>query len=87
MADPIIGAFNVNAPGPGSRGYAITPSNSTDLTHPARAIWVGGAGDIKIKDLDGNDVTFSNVPVGFFAMGATRVYATGTTATLLVAVQ
>ena len=64
----------------------ITPSDTTDLTEACWAIYVNVPGDIRIKTLRGTIVTLSAVPVGVLPVGASRVYATGTTASNLLAV-
>lgn len=64
----------------------ITPSDTADLAAPCWAIYVGGAGAIKLKTLRGTVVTLTDVPVGVLPVGASRIYATGTTATALLAV-
>lgn len=64
----------------------ITPSDSVDLPSPCRGIWVGVAGDITLDGvIAGTAVTLHNVPIGILPIAATRVYATGTDATYLVA--
>ena len=64
---------------------AITPSNSEDNIFSM--VYVGGTGDVKVQGEDGVDVTFSAVPAGQYVFIRTRkVYATGTTATLLVGI-
>lgn len=69
--------------------YAVSPDNSNDLPELAIAIYVGGGapGDIKADDDQGHTgVTFKAVPVGTTLKGRfKRIYATGTTATFLVA--
>jgi hypothetical protein len=73
------------APGAGTRLSAITPSDTTVFA-PTGGIWVGGTGDVAV--LGANDtvpVVFSAVPAGtLLPVCATKVMATGTTATLLV---
>lgn len=69
-----------------SGGAAITTSDSTDLTRPAACIYVGVGGDIKITSPEGDTLTFKNVPTGItLPWRAKRVFATGTTATNLIA--
>lgn len=70
---------------PASRGYAITPDNNTDVPVTTRGLWVGGAGAVKVT-LDGGDtVTLSGVTAGtLLPLRVTRVFSTGTDATLLV---
>ena len=63
---------------------AITTSNTDDIA-TTMAIYVGGAGNLKVDMKGGNTVTFTAVPVGtVLEIKATRVYATGTTATNLL---
>lgn len=65
----------------------VTPSDGVDLADgPTKGIWVGGAGAIKVDMMDGDTVTFSAVPVGtILPIRAKRIYATGTAATLMLA--
>jgi hypothetical protein len=64
---------------------AIAPNDGTDLGFVTRAIYVGGAGAIAMT-VGGVNVTYSAVPVGtVLRVRASRVLATGTTATLMVA--
>jgi hypothetical protein len=69
-----------------SRAVAITPSDATNFTDGAcHAIYVGGAGAV-VAIVNGTAVTFAAVPVGtILEIRATRVNATGTAATNLVA--
>lgn len=63
----------------------ITPSDTVNLEGPARALYVGGAGNISLKPLDGAAVTLVGVPAGtLLPISVTRVNVTGTTATNLV---
>lgn len=72
---------------PGEGAAAVTPNDSTDLTVIARALYIGGAGDVKINAADGSTVTFSGVLAGsILPVRAARVYSTGTTATNIVAI-
>ena len=65
---------------------AVTPSNTVDLSFTTRGIYVGGTGDIVLITINGNTVTFKAVPVGtVLRVQATRIEATGTTATNLLA--
>ena len=66
----------------------ITPADA-DLSRPARALYVGVAGDVEIIPLKGDGSTtvlFKNVPAGKeLAIGCLQVRATNTTATNIVA--
>lgn len=73
---------------PAQDAFAITTSDSTTYAPSSiRGIYVGGAGDVKVDIGPGSQgVTFKAVPVGtILPICATKVYATGTTATLMVA--
>jgi len=64
----------------------VTPSDDTDLPKSSRALYIGSSGNITVTMKDGVDCTFSNVVVGtMLPIRATRVKATGTTATNIVA--
>ena len=78
---------NIRGTIPGEGAAAVTPNDSTDLTTIARALYVGGAGNVKIDAADGSTVTFSGVLAGsILPVRAARVYSTGTTATNIVAI-
>ena len=66
--------------------FAITPSDATNFDQTTTSgVYVGGTGAVTAVMVDGKVVTFSAVPVGaVLPIEATRINATGTTATLLV---
>ena len=66
------------------QGAAVTTSDTVDLPTRPRAIYVGGTGDI-VATMGGIDLTFKAVPVGLLWISPTRIKATGTTATLMLA--
>lgn len=71
---------------PASDGSAVTPSDATALTTYARAIYVGGAGDVAVTTTAGTDLTFSGVAAGMILpVRCSHVKATGTTATNIIA--
>ena len=63
----------------------ITPHDTNYLETPCVAIYVSGSGALKYENLSGNVITISNVGTGLLPIGATKVFATGTTATGLLA--
>lgn len=69
-----------------AQAEAVTPSDTVAFTKGlCRAIYVGGAGNVTVV-MDGVATLFTAVPVGtILPVQATRVDATGTTATALVA--
>jgi hypothetical protein len=66
---------------------SVTPNDGADLAFTARALYVGGAGDVTaILKGDAVAVTFKNVAGGtILPVAARRVMSTGTTATFIVA--
>jgi hypothetical protein len=67
-------------------GAAVTPSDTVDLAFTTRAIYVGGAGTLTVILAGGATVEFLAVPAGTWLwIAATRVKATGTSATSIVA--
>lgn len=81
--------FENHAPGlssPASLHAGITPNDSTDLDPIPRGIFVGGAGDITIRDKSGNDETYTIAAAPFvLPFRGVRVLSTGTNATNLIA--
>ena len=76
----------VNHPAPAEYATAVTPSDSTDLTKVARALYVGTGGNISLNTPDGATVLFSNVQAGsILPIRAKRINATNTTASNIVA--
>lgn len=64
---------------------AITPADSDLAGGAVRALYVGGSGNVKITDPQGNAVTFANVPAGVvLPVMAKRIWATGTTASNII---
>ena len=66
-----------------SDAVEIVPSDTVDLVHSVRGLYIGGAGNVKLTTLLGNEVTFIGLS-GIVPVGANRVHATGTTATSIV---
>ena len=84
MADNFASrASGIGAPARG--GFAVTPSDSTDLPHETRAIYVGVSGDLSLLMVDGSAITLGGVIAGSLVpVRAMRVKATDTTADQLV---
>jgi hypothetical protein len=80
-------AYAAGLDAPASDGAAVTPNNGADLPTSARALYIGTAGDVKVDMVSGTTLTFTAVPAGvILPVRARRVYATGTTATNIVAI-
>ena len=71
---------------PAHHAMAVTPSNTNDLPAATTAIFVGGAGNVRVTMLGGERVTVTGLPAGWHPIRVTRVWATNTTATNIVAV-
>lgn len=80
--------FTPSNPGalfPAFKLTTVTPSDSTVLTG-VRALWVGGAGTVNIVAVDDTSAVSLTVPAGtLLPIFVKQVRATGTSATLLVA--
>lgn len=71
---------------PAEDAVAVTPSDSTDLTNPARALYVGGSGDVNLDTGNGTTIVFTNIVGGtILPIRVKRVRATSTTATGIIA--
>lgn len=70
---------------PVRHGFAIGAADGADLAAETRAIYVGGAGNLRLVLASGDEVTFTGLLAGtLLPVRATRVKATGTTATQLL---
>lgn len=70
---------------PARAGAAVTPSDSTNLDQVTRALWVGVEGDLAVEMESGDEVTFTNVYVGWHPLRVRKVLE-ATTAGEIVAV-
>ena len=79
------GSGNVTAPY--TRGYVVTTHDTNPLTYTTRGIYVGGAGNITGRFVDATaDVLITGLLVGnVYPFVLSHIRATGTTATLIVA--
>ena len=84
-ASALGGNADIQNFGPKAGGFAITPSDSVNLTLPALGIYVGGTGDIALLTLHDEVLSFKSVQAGtVLPWAAKRINATGTTATFLI---
>lgn len=84
MANPVHDVEN--NPNPADYGTAITPSDSTDLSKNARALYVGSSGSVSVDFPDGSTIVFYGVMGGtILPIRVKRVRATDTTATNIIA--
>lgn len=79
QGNPAVGIGAANA-------GAVTTSDTASLPTPTSGLYIGGAGDVAVVMKGGASVTFKAVPVGtVLKISVTKVMATGTTATNIVA--
>lgn len=64
----------------------VTPHDTNELATWSRKLYVGGTGNITLITAEGQTVLYSAIPVGTqIDISAKIIKATGTTATLIVA--
>ena len=82
----VIDDLQNGADSPAAGVLAITPSDSISLPRITRGVYVGGAGSVSALMADGTSAVFAGVQAGsLLPLRATRINATGTTATLILA--
>lgn len=65
----------------------VTPSDATTFSTPFNALHIGGAGSVVVTSPKGVDATFAGLAAGQrLQVAGIKVKATGTTATLIVAI-
>ncbi len=71
---------------PPENGAAVSPSDTARLGFVTRAVYVGGAGTLRVEMLGGETITFEGLAAGtVLPIRTGKILATGTTATALVA--
>ncbi len=70
---------------PPENAAEIVPDDAAPLPHVTRALYVGGAGDVTLRMLGGDEVTFQGLAAGtLLPIRAVLVKLSGTTASGLV---
>lgn len=70
---------------PADNAEAVTPHDTTILANRSRGLYVGTAGNVAVKMINGQTVTFANVPAGsLLPIRVESVLSTGTTASNIV---
>jgi hypothetical protein len=83
--------LNVTAPSTPTQsayvgGEAVTKSDTVQLTKVARALYVGGAGNVAVVTAEGDTITIVGVTAGtLLPLMITQVMSTNTTATNMTA--
>jgi len=80
-----MASFDANQTAPVRRWKAVVPSDAGVLASGCRSLYVGGAGNLALKDDKGNVVVFAAQDGAILPFGPTQVMLTGTTATGIVA--
>jgi|DEB0MinimDraft_6_1074348.scaffolds.fasta_scaffold00156_29 hypothetical protein len=70
---------------PFEHAVAVTPSDSADLSLVTRGIYIGSPGAVKVDMVGSGTVTFADLDIGFYPLRVSRVYATGTAASSIIA--
>lgn len=72
---------------PAYTAIAIAPNDTTPLAAACRAIYIGAAGNVKLKTMQGVSVEFVGLQAGqILPVQAILIFNTSTTATNLVAI-
>lgn len=75
----------VPIPQGGSTKLVQVTASDSQLANPLRGLYVGVAGNVTVKDMEGTTVVFTSVPAGSTLLGMFDfVMATGTTASAFV---
>ena len=76
----------------GTFAASVTPSDTANVpsvsggTNNGCVLYVGSAGNLRVQTVGGDDVTFNNINTGaFIPVQIVKVYATGTTASNILA--
>lgn len=81
----VFGTFKSGLESPATLLQAVTPSDSDDLPTVSRALNVATAGQVRVTTVGGTTETIFLAAGIAFPVRAARVWATGTTATGIVA--
>ena len=69
---------------PPANALSVSPSDTEELPYVTRALYIGTSGHLRVRTLEGHDVTYRNVS-GTKVLRVTHVFQTGTTATDIIA--
>lgn len=71
---------------PYAHAAAVSPHDTNELAYVTRAVFVGGAGNLKYTSAGGETVTLTGVTAGsVLCIRAKLIFSTGTTATNIAA--
>jgi len=72
--------FTTGLGAPLTDGTVVTPSDTVDLPHITRALYIGTAGNLRVTLAGGSVLDFAGLAVGWHPVRVARVHAAGTTA-------
>lgn len=85
MPDLFAGHQSAGIEAPAEYAAALSGDDTNDLATFTRALYVGGAGNIKVTTAGGSTVTFTGVTAGsILPIRVKRFWSTGTTATTVL---
>lgn len=84
MSDPFQ-SFSQSLESPAAHAYAVTPDDAADLPVACRALNVAAAGTVRVTTVGGDEVSVAVAEGGAFPLRCRRIWATGTSATGIVA--
>lgn len=72
---------------PGYDGIAVSPSDAVELSPAVRALYIGVAGNVKLKTIGGTTLEFIGIQAGTILPIQTKlVFNTSTTATNIIGI-
>ena len=84
MPDPFE-TYSSTLESPATNAFAVTPDDTNDLEKSCRALNVATGGTIRLTTVGGDTVTITVVECNAFPIRCQRIWATGTTASGIVA--
>lgn len=84
MSDP-FSTFGAGLESPAAHAYAVTPDDTQDLPIACRALNVAQGGTVHVTTVGGDEVTVAVSEGSPFPLRCRRIWATGTSATGIVA--
>lgn len=85
MADKFATADKMNPRNPLENAASVTTHDTNDLANVTRVLYIGSPGAVKVDMVGGGTVTFADLAIGFYPLRVSRVYATGTAASDIIA--
>lgn len=82
---PVSPATVVNNPDPATEAEVVTPHDTNNFTKPARALYIGGAGNATLVMENGDPIAFNGLLAGTILPVRCKRVNAGATATNMVA--